>query len=343
MILLHVEHHFALCIQIEASEDGPPSAIHLLPAGPMVRGKDGREWRLSSAENVAAKFDQKIPIDINHSTQRKAASGDESPAVGFITGLESRDTGIWGLADWNPRGKEILNNKEYAFISPVFSFDPDLNDSDTGEISQLQSAALTNNPNLRLTALNTTKETKEHKTDSQGEKMDRVKGFLSLEANSTEDDVIRAIEMALNVKEEETTKKISLDSVPKEQYEKACNSLRAVTDTLEKIELEKKAAEIDTFIDKAKAEGKIIPACEAKYRALCAMEDGLEHARGIIESMPVLVKLEPVKGLEGVPKFAEVSLTEKDKIVMNNMDEDRKKAYLATRERMVASGKIRGA
>ncbi len=349
-----MKHQFALCVQIEASEDGPPGSIHLLPAGPLVRGRDGREWRMTSPENVAARLEDKIAIDINHSTQRKSAMGDEAPAVGWITALESRESGIWGTTEWNSRGKAALNDKEYRFISPVFTFDPDENNPDTGEIDQLLTAALTNNPNLRLTALNTPEVVLEpenktiiketiNETKSQGENMDRVKGYLSLKAEATEDDIVQAIEIAINERQVDTEKRISLDSVPREQFEKVCNDLSKANDELEEIKLKEKGAEIEAFLKEARESGKIVPASEDKFRALCNVEGGLDHARGILDAMPVTVKMEPKKELDGAPPFVGVSLTAKDEQVLNTMTEPQKAAYKAMKERMVAAGQIRGA
>ena len=55
---------------------------------------------------------------------------------------------IWADIAWTPRARDQVANREYRFISPVFTFD-----GVTKQIKRLTGAGLTNNPNLELTAM----------------------------------------------------------------------------------------------------------------------------------------------------------------------------------------------
>ncbi|MBY0431223.1 MAG: phage protease, partial [Rhodospirillales bacterium] len=88
-----------------------------------------------------------IAIDYDHQTDHAAKNGRPAPAAGWIKGLQARPDGIWGMVDWTGRAAEHLRKREYRYLSPAFSHSPN------GEVTCLLRAALTNNPNLELTAL----------------------------------------------------------------------------------------------------------------------------------------------------------------------------------------------
>jgi phage I-like protein len=141
----------ALCSELKAGENAP-EWIELLPSGPEIKGRDGRSWRLSNPAKVAEAFRQQgIPlvIDYEHSTEVAAPEGEEAPAAGWVENVQVRDDGsVWGQVDWTPKANNSIISKEYRFISPAFTHTKD------GEIIKLSSIALTNKPNLVLTALN---------------------------------------------------------------------------------------------------------------------------------------------------------------------------------------------
>lgn len=145
----------ALCTEIKAGAQAP-EWIELLPAGPDIKGRDGRAWRLTNPATVAEAFKQQgisLVIDYEHSTEVAAPNGVESPAAGWVEDVQVRDDGsVWGKVDWTPKANNSIVDKEYRFISPAFSHTKD------GDIIRLSSVALTNKPNLTLTALNSKQE-----------------------------------------------------------------------------------------------------------------------------------------------------------------------------------------
>jgi phage I-like protein len=144
-------------------EAGVPEWVHLLPAG-TFSGIDGRgPFHLRDAQAVirASMPDgMKLPIDINHSIDLATPRGDESPAFGWIVELQSRAAagdapgGLWGRVEWNTDGTELMAQKKYRGISPVFDRTKD------GTVVRLLRASLTNNPNLAgIASLHTTQDT----------------------------------------------------------------------------------------------------------------------------------------------------------------------------------------
>lgn len=122
------------------------SLVHLVPAG-TVKGRDGRVFTMKDAKAVIQASREyagtrKIPIDYDHQIDFAAANGKPAPAAGWITGLQARPDGIWGLVEWTPAGEARIASGEYRYLSPVITHASD------GTVIRLLRAALTNNPNL---------------------------------------------------------------------------------------------------------------------------------------------------------------------------------------------------
>jgi phage I-like protein len=128
-----------------------PEWIQLLPAGLELTTADGRgPYRVLDAQAVAAaSTGRSLPIDENHAIDIKSPRGEPAPAVGRVVEVEARPDGsIWGRAEWNSTGRELMMERAYIGLSPAVLHDSALN------ISQILRASLTNKPNLRgMTAL----------------------------------------------------------------------------------------------------------------------------------------------------------------------------------------------
>jgi len=123
--------------------------FRILPAG-RFKAADGRPgqgsyWNLSEATGKrmvaeAASRKQDYLIDYEH----QSLSGQQAPAAGWFNALIWKKDGLYvQAAKWTDAAKAMIINKEYRFISPVFTFD-----EKTGEINNLISIALTNTPAL---------------------------------------------------------------------------------------------------------------------------------------------------------------------------------------------------
>ncbi|MHB1059813.1 MAG: phage protease [Rhodanobacter sp.] len=262
-----------------------PDLIMLLPAGPEIRGRDGRVWRLDDAQAIIEAFhaDSKdLPVDIEHATELKAPKGDSAPAVGWIKDLEVRNGSVWGRVEWTNDGGVTVSERQYRYISPVFLYD-----KLTKQILRLTSAALTNQPNLALQALN-----REGQTEHEEEQaMKKIYSALGLAENATETEALNAIEkmrgdLATASNRAETP---SLDKfVPRADYTLALNRAttaeQAIAD-LKKAELE---TAINTEIASALAAGKITPATAEYHKASCRQEGGLERFKEFVKAAPAV-------------------------------------------------------
>ncbi len=130
-----------------------PEWVHLLPLKGFT-GRDGRgPYRLDDPQAVVAatQAHQKgvpIPIDYDHQLLYSPQNGRPAPAAGWITDLEARADGVWGRVEWTEAAAAHLAAREYRFLSPVFK-----HRTYDGTVTRIECAALTNIPNLELTAL----------------------------------------------------------------------------------------------------------------------------------------------------------------------------------------------
>ncbi|MDD9716773.1 phage protease [Dinoroseobacter sp. PD6] len=90
-----------------------------------------------------------LPIDYEHQGDDPARQKNGPvPAAGWIKRLEVRPDGIWGDVSWTAKAREMLEAREYRFLSPVL-----MHTKTGGRITRLKGASLVHRPNLDLTAL----------------------------------------------------------------------------------------------------------------------------------------------------------------------------------------------
>lgn len=177
-------------IELMADAVGPDRKgwVHLMPNG-RFQGVDGRgpfvvkdtQAIIQTSRELAGQ--RQMVVDYDHSTDLAAGRGAPVPAAGWITGLQARDNGIWGLVEWTQQAADFIVKREYRYLSPTFRYS-----EGTGEVGAIVRAALTNKPNLdQLTALAS--------ADLQEKQMDLAKlaAALSLPDTATFDDILAAI------------------------------------------------------------------------------------------------------------------------------------------------------
>ena len=144
-------------IAINATDPAtPPEWIELVPAGKFT-GADGRGPYSNTAPEavvVATKADMRqrgltggIPLDYDHATDFRERG--PAPAAGWITDFKVEHGAIWGKVEWTPDGAAHIAAKHWKYISPVFLHTED----DKRVVTCILHAALTNDPNLHLTAV----------------------------------------------------------------------------------------------------------------------------------------------------------------------------------------------
>jgi phage I-like protein len=128
--------------------------MRILPDG-VFRATDGRPdglpgWKInaSSAPRVISASlasGKDILIDYEHQSMHAAKNGQPVPAAGWFNRLEWRSgLGMFAVGiQWNDKAKSMIAAREYRYVSPVFSFD-----HKTGDVLQILSVAITNNPAL---------------------------------------------------------------------------------------------------------------------------------------------------------------------------------------------------
>lgn len=85
-----------------------------------------------------------IPIDYEH----ESLENKKAPAIGWVDKLYIKDNALYALPKWNDEARELIKNKQYKYISPVFVFNSKDAVSGKGIGTTLQSIALTNTPFL---------------------------------------------------------------------------------------------------------------------------------------------------------------------------------------------------
>jgi phage I-like protein len=184
---------FAVCATIAVDENGAaPEWIPILPAGPVLRGRDGRAWTLKepvAVLNALVSAGVDLVVDFNHASEIQAPRGEPSPAAGFIVEAVAKAGGeIWGRVDWTQEGLKALQSRQYRYISPAFRYDKlraDATQDTLGEILELTSVGLVNTPNFdQLPALN----------HAEGQNVNKeLLEKLGLPADASEDQVSQRI------------------------------------------------------------------------------------------------------------------------------------------------------
>lgn len=291
-------HNVALAIcSLLVGSDG---AVQLFPAGqfdaPRGALKGSGPWYLDDVsaaaliERVQSRKND-IVFDYEHQTLLAAKNGQPAPAAGW--GKPAALSWVPGKGlmlskpEWTPKASEFIKNKEYKYISPVFTYD-----SKTGHILDLLHVALTNSPAIDgmddvLAAASLLPQPNQEDASMNEELLK----LLGLKKDASEDDAVAALTTAvsqvnnllkaLGVKDAEGLAALSSigDQVTalKKQADDADEAIAAATAatpdsamTVIKEQGEQIAAltarldgnEKDELIAAAKAEGKLTPSME---------------------------------------------------------------------------------
>lgn len=276
-----------------------PEWVPLVPSG-MVMGRDGRSWNNNRPQLIIASFSElarDLPIDIEHATELKAPKGEPAPAVGWVKNLEERNSEIWGRVEWNATGRQLVGEKEYRYLSPVIIYE-----KDSGNIVGLTSVGVTNQPNLKLPALNFSEPGTEFNSvprdiKSGGEApkesimLKALLAALALPENASEAEAIAKIGSlktelvtATNRAENPSLEKF----VPRGDYDAALARATNAEAQIKQIKTEQLETAVNTAIDQALKDGKITPATAEYHRAQCRQEGGLERFTAYCAAAPVL-------------------------------------------------------
>lgn len=274
----------SLVLALNTEADTVPDWIELLPPGPVIKGRDGRTWRLNDPEKVVSHFrasNTPLLLDYEHGSEVKAPKGEAAPASGWCVEMEVRNGAVWGKTEWTARASNHIAAKEYRYISPVFAYDR------SGLIHFLYSAALTNAPNLTLKALNRETTSSEVKTMTTA-----IAAALGLALTATETDIIAAITQqrdaitkALNRAQEPPLEKF----VPRADYDAALQRASNAETKLAEQNAKTLAEQAETAVNDALAARKIAPGQVDYYKGRCRSEAELAEFQKFVADSPALV------------------------------------------------------
>lgn len=112
--------------------------------------------RWNSIKSKVGRFFGGVPVYIGHPDVAEMANAyPDKRAYGWIVGIEPRESEMALLVEWNDAGKELVNTKAFKFHSPrMFGAKVGTErNRDVFEWVELASAGLTNNPNIRGSAI----------------------------------------------------------------------------------------------------------------------------------------------------------------------------------------------
>lgn len=274
-----------VALNFEASGQGLPGRIDLLPAGKSITGRDGRSWSNPDPAAVAQRVNGSgvdLVLDFEHASELKAPKGDPAPAAAWLHDLRVEKDGriTASVKAWTPNGEAAVLNREYRYLSPAVNYNPR-----TMEIVGIASAGLTNKPNLPLAALN-------HEQQEDPIMLKKILAKLGLPETADETTAINAVttlqtdlRIALNSAQTPPMEKF----VPRADYDLALNRAATAEGKIAQGEKAKLEGEIETAINQALTEGKIAPASKEFYVATCRTEGGLEQFKQFIASAPKIV------------------------------------------------------
>ncbi|WOE69096.1 phage protease [Hydrogenimonas thermophila] len=166
------------------------------------------ELRSEDLKQIVFNF-QNMGLDVVVDYEHQTLFGNEAPAAGWIKhpdGLKIEGDKLLAKIEWTPRAKEMIEKKEYRYLSPTIV--PNYTDPVTGNSIGwvLHSVALTNTPFLKELPAISNKNGTAHQEDNKNtnqkeEKMEKEKELQ--QQLQQKDDQIKALKDKLEALEKE--------------------------------------------------------------------------------------------------------------------------------------------
>lgn len=291
----------ALSVDLSVAGSAPPGEFRLLPYG-RFHAADGsgrpvevpegwlldREAAIAIARDFNDRRDARV-IDYEHQTLNAAANGKPAPAAGWIGRLEARDDGLYAVAvEWTAAAATMIGERQYRYISPVFSYD-----KHTGRVLAVAHAALTNFAGLDgLTDLAALVAKFSHPS-SEEMPMKALLAALGLSETATEGEALAALKALKAALQGEVAALRAAAPDPAKYVEVATltavrGELATANAALAALKAEKHEAEVERIVQAALAAGKLTPAIEPWARSLGKSD--LAALNAYIEAAPVVVQ-----------------------------------------------------
>ncbi|SCM75433.1 putative prophage MuSo2 protein [uncultured Pleomorphomonas sp.] len=254
-------------VTLAADAISPPAMIQIAPRG-RVEARDGRSFEFRP-EDLVARFAADgvdIPVDLDHAS----AGGGNPHTVGWVKRLEARADGLWAAVEWLEEGVAVLKARTRRYISPA------IRHTDDGTAVWIHSVALVAAPALAMGAVASTQPGLD-----QEPSMKSIAAYLGLSESASETAILAAVT------------DLKAKSVSKADHDAAVAKLGAdlvtangkVADLETKLSAIKSAdhtAKVNTLLEAALKDKKILPAEREHYAKLAATPEGLLSVTAII-------------------------------------------------------------
>jgi phage I-like protein len=294
----------------EGGKKTPPKEFRIFESGLIDTTKGPFLFDLDSASSVlrcAAEYGNQLNVDYNHG-QAEAWPVDPSlsgKSAGWYD-LELRNGELWAVnVNWTPPAYAAIENREWRFISPWFSYD-----GETRRIHELHNVAITNTPATKHLKPLTASRLGETSTESPP--MLKLLAALSLPATATEQEALNAVAARDAQMTAATALKANVDAVlsltgaadlsaalgTMKAWQEANAALPGVQAQLSALQKASAESELKALLDEAQKAGKVPPAERPELEKFGAAN--LAGLKAYLNVKAPVVITEPAKVKEGV-------------------------------------------
>lgn len=297
---------------------GAGPVVQLLPAGSFSsrdgRPGPGKSWTLTddmghaiAAELASIAAGAAFLFDYDHQTLRAAENGIEAPAAGWATAFEWRaGQGLFATdVRWTEAAKARIDAQEYRYVSPVLTYDA------AGNVTGVLMAAITNYPGLlgmqplaaALQAVfdrhNSTQE-----PHPMNELLKKLLARLGLDATADEATALSAVdkliesstkaaipgvlayELGIKTTDDARTAVAALSARVRSATEPHIQTIALLQGQLAALTAEANAGKVAAMVDKAVADGKLVPAL--REWAVDLGKSDVAALQSMIDKMPAM-------------------------------------------------------
>lgn len=306
----------------EGDKKTPPKEFRIFAAGLFDTTKGPFLFDVDAAMSVqrcAAEYGNQLNVDYNHG---QAESWPVDPSLsGKSAGtfdVELRNGELWAVnVVWTPAAYAAIEQREWRFISPWFSYD-----GETRRIHELHNVALTNTPATKNLKPLTASRLGEPSPESPDMSMLKLLAALSLPATATEADALSALSTRDAQLTAATAQKGQVDEVlaltgaatlsaaigTAKAWKESHVALPAVQAKLNDVEKASAASELKTLLDEAQKAGKVAPSERVELEKFGA--SNLAGLKSYLSVKAPVVVTEQAKPKDGVVDVSGLSVEE---------------------------------
>ena len=194
---------YACAIEVDVTDDSNPEWIRVLQAGEYINHPDGSHVVTRQHLQQMVEMQEQVATDLLVDVDHSSVFEGDTRAAGWIADLELRDDGLYARwPEWTPLGERLTEDREYRYLSPVYSLQTTQKDGSTGG-ARLFSIALTNEPYMdegEITAISS-------RHDDNGDDGDSGDGeddtFINNTTDTMREQLIEALDLDADVSDEE--------------------------------------------------------------------------------------------------------------------------------------------